>query len=196
MEWAMSEDYASLLTTLIVAIFAVGTIQTYTFFRKWGDLETEELRKSVDARVRVLEALRLDEQPTADDLKAAHVTALKSLKFSRRTWAPYVVAFTWVLLVVLLGAQQIKILRWAASASKPQAPHLAESSFYLVSIALVLVLTEGGLRAVVRALSDQRSSLSRLDEYPRSERDRMRQAAREYQRTGQMPTPPSPPENP
>ncbi|MFI9150305.1 hypothetical protein [Streptomyces sp. NPDC053367] len=189
MKWAMTDDYASLVTTLIVTVLAVGTIQTYTLMRRLGDSQTEDVRRTVEARLRVMDAMRRDVAPDAEDLRAARVSTVRFLAFTQANLSAYIAGVVWSVVVVVLGVQQIRILMWAGSADHTANPGLARDSFCLVSAAVVLLLAEGLVRAFVRTVVEQRESLKPLREYPRDERARMHAAVRRFHRTGEVPGP-------
>lgn len=195
MKWAMSDDYAALLTTLIVAVLAVGTIQTYTLMKRWGDTETERVRLTSQARERVLEAMRQGQDPGEEDLRQAFVPVF-NLGMNRKAVPAYVAGFVWVVVVTTLGAFQVKILRWAAAEGDPADPQLARKAFYAVSIAIALLLAEGMIRAFSQMLSEQWTAVKPLRQYSRSERRRAIRTVRQFRKTGQVPTPASPPTPP
>jgi hypothetical protein len=194
----MSDDYASLVTTLIVAVLAVGTIQMYTLVRRLGDAQTQDVRKTVEARLKVLDAMRQGQAPDAEDLRRAHVSTVRFLALTRRNLSAYTAGAVWILVVIVLGVQQIKILMWAGSADPAEDPNLARDSFYLVAAAIGLLLAEGLVRAFVRTFTDQRESLKPLRDYPRDERAQMLAAVRLFHKTGEVPEPtqPAPPATP
>jgi hypothetical protein len=192
MKWAMTDDYASLVTTLIVTVLAVGTIQTYTLMRRLGESQTEDVRKTVQARLKVLDAMRQGLTPDPEDLREAHVSTLSLLALSQRNLSAYLAGAVWSGVVIVLGVQQIRILRWAGSAGHTANPDLARDSFYLVSGAVGLLLVEGLVRAFVRTFVDQRESLKPLRDYPSDERSRMLAAVRRFHRTGEIPAPAEP----
>ncbi|MET9735586.1 hypothetical protein ABZZ79_34665 [Streptomyces sp. NPDC006458] len=188
----MSDDYAALLTTLIVTVLAVGTIQTYTLMRRLGDSQTADVRRTVEARLRVLDAMRRGGAPDPEDLRAAHVSTVSFLALSQRNLSAYTAGVVWSLVVVVLGVQQVKILMWAGSADHGDSPNLARDSFYLVAVSVGLLLAEGVVRAFVRTFVDQRESLKPLHAYPREERAEMLAAVRHFHRTGEAPAPAPP----
>jgi hypothetical protein len=196
MKWAMSDDYAALLTTLIVAIFAVGTLQTYTLMRRIGQSQNDDLRNTAEAQHRVLQSLAAGQAPAEQDLTAAHVPTAVAIGIPRKALAVYVTGVIWTAMVVVLGIQQVKILRWAGSANHPKDPQLAEGSFYLVSVCITVLLVEGAVRAVTQSFLEQRTITAPLRQYTVEDRKRMRRVVKQYRRTGQVPsastTPPSP----
>ncbi|WP_394427375.1 hypothetical protein [Streptomyces sp. SGAir0957] len=188
----MSDDYASLLTTLIVAVFAVGTIQTYSLMKRWGDAQSEQIRELAEARVRVTDALHHGTQPTEEDLRVAGRTSWTPLLMFRRGIAPYIAGLVWTTVVIILGIQQVRILKWTAAAGDDPDPHLARTSFYMVTGAIALLLTEGIVRAFAQTMAKQFGYLKPLWSYPRAVRAQMDCAVKEYRRTGQLPTLPAP----
>lgn len=196
MKWAMSDDYAALLTTLIVAIFAVGTIQTYTLMRLLGQKQNEDARRKAEAQHRVLQALRDGQAPEEQDLTDAYEPAIERIGLPRKELAVYTAGVTWTGMVIVLGMQQIKILRWAGSAAHPKDPELAEGSFFLVSIAIAVLLVEGVVRALAQSHLEFRAITAPLRQCTKADRKRMRQVVNQYRSTGQVPTPPAPPSSP
>ncbi|MFB6849796.1 hypothetical protein ACFCXS_33720 [Streptomyces sp. NPDC056373] len=192
----MSDDYAALLTTLIVAIFAVGTIQTYTLMRLLGQKLNEDARRKAEAQHRVLRALRDAQAPEEQDLTDAYEPAVDRIGLPRKELAVYTAGVTWTGMVIVLGTQQIKILRWAGSAAHPKDPELAEGSFFLVSIAIAVLLVEGVVRALAQSHLEFRAITAPLRQYTKADRKRMRQVIRQYRSSGQVPTPPAPPFSP
>ncbi|MEU0770563.1 hypothetical protein [Streptomyces albogriseolus] len=185
----MSDDYAALLTTLIVAVLAVGTLQVYTLMRSYGQAQTEAVRATAEAKRRVMEALRQGQSPTPEDLRQTHVPMTAAAGFQRKNGAAVLALLVWTVTVTTLGAYQIRILRWAGSAEHPKDPHLAKMAFYVVTFAIALLLVEGLLRAFLRTFSEQWTVLAPVRQYPRSERARANRAARQFVRTGQIPAP-------
>ncbi|MEU6687706.1 hypothetical protein [Streptomyces sp. NPDC046832] len=192
----MSDDYAALLTTLIVAIFAVGTIQTYTLMRLLGQKQNEDARRRAEAQQRVLQALRDGQAPDEQDLTDAYVPAVDRIGLPRKELAVYTAGVIWTGMVIVLGMQQIKILRWAGSAAHPKNPELAEDSFLLVSIALAVLLVEGVVRALAQGHLEFRAITAPLRQYTKADHKAMRQVVKQYRRAGQIPTPPAPPSSP
>ncbi|WP_415962044.1 hypothetical protein [Streptomyces sp. 021-4] len=189
----MSDDYAALLTTLIVAVLAVGTIQTYSMMKRWSDTQAEQTRVLIEARVRVADALHRNAQPTEDDLKAARESVSTVARMARKGMLPYGASLVWIAVVVTLGDQQLRILKWAATAGDPADPELAKSAFYYVSAAIVLLLAEGFARGLVVTFRTNRQQFKPWKNYPRSTRDQADRAVRAYRRTGQLPAAPTPP---
>jgi hypothetical protein len=195
MNWAMSNDYAALITTLIVAVIAVGTIQLYTLMKRWGDVFAEAGSELVEARRRILDAMAQGQAPTPDDLNAASMSPRWVLAVSRKSFPPYLAAAIWIGVCGGLVVIQASVLRWTAMADKPKSAELAEKSFWVVVAAVVLLIVEGIARALLEARVKVRRLGQGLAHYSRADRQRMHQALTQYRRTGQVPpanTPPSP----
>ncbi|MYX18417.1 hypothetical protein GTY67_34275 [Streptomyces sp. SID8374] len=187
----MSDDYASLLTTLIVTVLAVGTVQTYSLLKRWNDTHVEQLRVAMEARIRVADALGRGMQPSEGDLQGADQSARRAVVLARSWVAPWLAGGVWAYVVVMLGKQQLRILKWAATAGDPAAPELAKTSFYYVSIAVALLLAEGIVRVFVSSFIRQYQQLKPWRNYPRSSRELAYDAIRAYRLTGQPPAAPT-----
>jgi hypothetical protein len=181
----MSNDYAALLTTLNVAVFAVGTIQIYTLMKRWTDSQRDTTERTAHARIAVTNALQHNHQPNPEDLRDAYIRPASILR--SKSFGAYVAGTLWVAIVLLLGIQQISILRWAGSADKPAAPDLAERSFHMVTIAIAVLLAEGVVRAFSEGVIHQWTVTKPIRQLSRSDRRRMESAVKEYKKTGQLP---------
>ncbi|WP_143203497.1 hypothetical protein [Streptomyces sp. CB02115] len=189
----MSDDYASLLTTLIVAVLAVGTVQTHSLMKRWNDTHVEQLRVATEARIRVADALGRGVQPSEGDLQVADQSARRAVAMARSWLAPWLAGGVWAGVVVTLGKQQLRILKWAATAGDPAAPELAKTSFRYVSIAVALLLAEGIVRVFVSSFTRQYQQFKSWRDYPRSSRALADDAIRAYRLTGQIPAAPAAP---
>ncbi|MEV6758217.1 hypothetical protein [Streptomyces sp. NPDC051214] len=185
----MSNDYAALITTFIVAVIAVGTIQVYTFSRRWGDTFTAEGSKLIDARQRLLELFRQGHDPTSAEMEAAGMGPRWYLSVLLKGFPPYLATGLWVLVCAVLVFVQAHVLRWAAMENKPKGAKLAETSFWVVVIAVVILVAEGLIRGLLEAQVNTLRVQRRLAPYSRTERHVMEQALKEYRRTGQLPAP-------
>ncbi|MGW4759530.1 hypothetical protein [Streptomyces chartreusis] len=143
----MSDDYAAVITTVILAVLAVGSVQTYTLVRRLRDAMVEWVAEAVDARSRVVVALRAAQPPSPDDL--AKVDALTRPDAAVRRLTPaYVASFVWLAVCGVLVYVQIRVLKWAGTHHPEKDPDLAELAFYVCTVAVGVLVIEGVIRGV------------------------------------------------
>ncbi|MET9671243.1 hypothetical protein ABZY19_39015 [Streptomyces sp. NPDC006475] len=202
----MSNDYAALITTLIVAVLAVGTIQTYTFMKRSADLQAEVGEQYVEAQQHIIDLLNQGRVPSTEEMEAATMRWWTPWRLASKWLAAQAAGALWIAVCGFLVFIQAQVLRWAAMEEpKPKASELAETSFLAVIMAVSLLVAEGVLRSfaeVQRRGSDARRRLRQQNSA--ADRDRLRRAIEVFKKTGQLPavpaspvqTPPTPPASP
>ncbi|MFF4369657.1 hypothetical protein [Streptomyces sp. NPDC001594] len=145
----MSDDYAALITTVIVAVLLIGTVQAYTLFKAWGDgfLElTADWRTSAD---NVIQARRAGVEVPAEDLAKIH-EGRESNRVKRQKFAALVGAFAWLSICAILVLVEIKVLKWSATHNPKEDPQLAKAAFLACAVSIVILVGEGLGRVVGR----------------------------------------------
>lgn len=190
MKWAMSHDYAAIMTTAILAVLAVGTVQTYTLMKIASDFVTEGTQLAAESWQRCLDAVRQGQAPADEDLDKAYSRRFFSYYLAFKPMAAYAAGFLWSVIVTVLGTLQVKILRWAATEDPGKEPGLARTAFYCVTAAIILLLAEGLIRVFARLVTGYWKAVTPIwRQSSRSERAEMDRALREYWRTGQWTAP-------
>ncbi|MFG3585791.1 hypothetical protein [Streptomyces sp. NPDC047990] len=146
----MSDDYAALITTIIIAALLIGTVQIYSLTRIWVDVPLETLHQYIQATGRALTSIRAGDAPTPNDL--SKLAALADPKgMWKRAWPAMVAAGIWLWTCILLVALQIRILLWSATGA-PRDPDLAKGSFFITAAVVVLLVLEGLIRVLAQGL--------------------------------------------
>lgn len=151
MSWAMSSDYAALITTVILAALLIGSVQTYTLFRRWASVYTDVARLYVDATNRSRRAIQQGEDPDPADTDALIEILSKPRRFIYRSTAALLAVSVWVAVCATLVIVQIDVLKWAATNQQTKDPGLAKLSFYVAAGAVVLLVAEGVIRVLFQA---------------------------------------------
>jgi hypothetical protein len=192
MKWAMSDDYAALITTVILAVLLIGTVQAYTLFKAWGDgvLEvTEGIRTSID---NIVQAGRTGVEPPAEDL-AKIDEARESSHLVRQKVTALVASFVWLAICAVLVAVQIAVLAWSATHSPDDKdPSLAKFAFVACSVSIVILVAEGALRVMARTAVGMNKQIVELRQYTTEDERRYKEALRKYRQAQQTaPTDPA-----
>ncbi|MEU9576275.1 hypothetical protein [Streptomyces chilikensis] len=143
----MTNDYAAMITTVYIAVLAVGTVQQYTFFKAAADIVGQrfDLRK----RIEFLERVRVGDEPEPMELWQA--TRPIEPKGDRIRLA---MAIAWCVLAVTLVNCQIQVLRWAATPdveANPD-PDLAMMTFVVAVVAFCFLLADVSVRLLMIGL--------------------------------------------
>ncbi|MFJ2924582.1 hypothetical protein ACIPIU_06065 [Streptomyces massasporeus] len=147
----MSNDYAALITTVILAALLIGSVQTYTLFRRWASVYTDVARLYVDATNRSRRAIQQGEEPDPADTDAIIEILAKPRRFIYRSTAALLAVSVWVAVCTTLVIVQIDVLKWAATGQSTKDPSLARLSFYVAAGAVVLLVAEGVIRVLFQA---------------------------------------------
>lgn len=174
MKWAMSDDYAALITTVILFVLAVGTVQAYTFLKQWADAAAEWARQLAEVRSRVLDAIRAGDEPEESDME--RVGQLAENRPTKGFPPAYIAAGLWLCLCTTLVAVQVKVLLWAATDGHGKDPHLARQSFFVSCAAMGILTAEGLMRAWLRG----RSGLTRYALVDEEDAARYHRALEDY----------------
>jgi hypothetical protein len=189
MNWAMSDDYAALITTVILAVLLIGTVQAYTLFKAWGDgvVETIEwMRPSID---NIIQAGRTGAEPPAEDL-AKIDRARESNQAVRQKAAALVAFIVWLAICAVLVSVQIAVMEWSATHSpEEKAPGLARFAFVACSASIVILVMEGVVRVVVRTAIGLKKQNAELNRYTAEDKHRYLEALRSYREAQQVPPP-------
>lgn len=150
MQWAMSHDYAAIISTLIVALLTIGTVQLVSLLKRWSVLMRGFYQEGYEARHRITEALKAGRSPDPEDFEKLNV--VRPVRWMLRvamTGAPYVAAAVWAAACVVLLDVQINVLRWAGTHEPGIDPELARKAFRTVMVCGSLMAAEGLIRACV-----------------------------------------------
>lgn len=155
MQWAMSQDFVAICTTVSLTVIAVGTAFTVSFIR-WAlasDATHAELQAELQEGIRRLQKAG----GTLDDHQAARRQS-SSRKVRRIAFA---LGAAWSLIVARLLVEQIRMLLWsgAKEGTAGPRPDLAQSVVVLLSGTLVFLLVEAFVRVLVEL---REASLLRL----------------------------------
>ncbi|MGW6290695.1 hypothetical protein [Streptomyces sp. NPDC055107] len=150
----MSHDYAAIVSTLIVALLTIGTVQLVTLLKRFSVLFSDLHRGESDARRRITEALKEGQIPDPDDFEKLSVVrpARWILRMATTTAAPYLASGIWGGACVVLVHVQVQVLRWAGTDQAGDAPELAEQAFLTIMVCGSLMVVEGVIRAAVIGL--------------------------------------------
>ncbi|MFD6493485.1 hypothetical protein ACFV99_23770 [Streptomyces sp. NPDC059944] len=166
----MSDDYAALISTIIIAALLVGTVQIYSLTRAWVDVPIEMLHQYLQANGRALASIRAGDTPAADDLsKLAAITNPKDMW--KRAWPAMVAAGIWLWTCIVLVALQIRILLWSATGA-PKDPALAKGAFFITSAVVVMLVLEGIIRVLARGIHRLWQALVTTTETPSTSDER------------------------
>ncbi|MFF6911545.1 hypothetical protein [Streptomyces sp. NPDC012466] len=155
----MSDDYAALITTIILAVLLIGTVQTYTLLRAWTNSYAETAGHYVEAHNRVVAAVTAGNDPDSEDLELISAVAAPR-RLLLLAWPAVTAGSAWLTVCALLVTVQIKVLLWSATHQPETDPQLARWAFYVTSGSVVLLLMEGLVRAALQGLFGVRRSLS------------------------------------
>jgi hypothetical protein len=170
MKWAMSDDYAALITTIILAVLLIGTVQTYSLLRAWTNSYAEIARRYVEAWNRAGDAARNGSDPDDEDLEQISIVATPR-RLLLLAWPAMAAGVAWLSICALLVILQIKVLLWSATHEPARDPQLAKWTFYATSGSVVLLLIEGLARAVLQGISGIWQSLNNYTLFGSDERD-------------------------
>ncbi|MFE9776168.1 hypothetical protein ACFYOV_31830 [Streptomyces sp. NPDC005931] len=177
----MSDDYAALITTIILASLLIGSVQSYSLLRRWADSHLGTTEDGMDARTRALESIRRGEAPRPEDLEAIALAA-QPVRVLRKTLLPLISSGVWLAVSAALVWVQVKVLLWSGTHEPPTDPQLAKQAFYVASGAVVLLVAEGLLRVMAYGASRILQSIQSLEEATPEERSELLQAIRRYVR--------------
>ncbi|CAM5607628.1 hypothetical protein SVIRM249S_06033 [Streptomyces viridochromogenes] len=159
MKWAMSDDYAALVTTIILAVLLIGTVQTYTLMRAWTDRFVDTAQQYTSSRRQALEAIRRGEEPASHDLNGlvAAVGQARPTQLLAKVWPVLVGTSIWFAVCAVLVSLQIRILFWSATHQPETDPALAKLAFVVTAGSLALLVLEVVIRVAVQLVSRLRS---------------------------------------
>ncbi len=181
MKWAMSDDYAALITTVILAVLLIGTVQTYTLLRAWVNSQVEAVRRGVDAHNRVAAAVKDGREPNDEDLQEV-VKLRRPHHVVLQAWPAVLAGAVWLGVCATLVGMQIRVLQWAGTHEPATNPALAEKAFYVCSAAIVLLVAEGLVRTLARGISGIRQATQSYEALDPQERAGTLTAIAEYAR--------------
>ncbi|MEV7643354.1 hypothetical protein AB0O32_25810 [Streptomyces rubiginosohelvolus] len=180
----MSDDYAAIVSTLIVALLTIGTVQLVTLLKRWRAFAVDFFREAVDARRRVTLALKAGHSPAPEDFELLNILRPKRLvsRSVAALMAPYVAACVWGAACVHLVIVQIQVLRWAGADEPGPAPELAKQAFATIVVCGSAMVVEG----LVRAVAGLRGTIGQRDyaaEFTAAERAAFGRSLNEYRRS-------------
>ncbi|MFI1190330.1 hypothetical protein [Streptomyces californicus] len=146
----MSHDYAGIVSTIVVALLTIGTVQLVTLLKRWSVSLQGLYQEGYEARHRITEALKAEQDPDPEDFEKLNIVRPgRWLSRMALTAAPYLAAAVWAAACVVLIDVQIEVLRWAGTADPGPAAELARRAFRTVVVCGSLMAAEGLVRAFV-----------------------------------------------
>ncbi|MFF3838244.1 hypothetical protein [Streptomyces sp. NPDC001930] len=182
----MSGDYAAIVTTIVLAVFVVGSVQLYVLARR-ELIPDPRWESGSAAELRIVGSLREGDQPRAEDLAVLDETTRTSV--SLKVIPTSVSAVLWIIVGFALIVVEINVLKWAATAKPGPAPELAAWAFYVCAGSVTLLAVEGLARAMTPALSVLIKCAKDMRSMSREERDHVKIALADY-RAAQNASPP------
>ncbi|MFF8441913.1 hypothetical protein ACF07U_13655 [Streptomyces californicus] len=169
----MSHDYAAIVSTIVVALLTIGTVQLVTLLKRWSVLLRGLYQEGYEARHRITEALRAGQDPDPEDFEQLNIVRPgRWLYRMALTAAPYLAAAVWAAACVVLIDVQIEVLRWAGAADPGPAAELARRAFKTVVVCGSLMAAEGLVRAaaigfgfVVRGHREHRAAFTAAERH-------------------------------
>ncbi|MGX1886571.1 hypothetical protein [Streptomyces sp. NPDC055287] len=149
-DWAMSDDYAALISSIILAAMFIGTLQV-TNLAKSLTAPFQELRLQKRQAARHLR----DGTLTNEHLDAVRQAELENQEAGqRRSWLAAAVLIAWWLGVGFqCGAILMQVLIWSATDKHTASPDVAEDAFMAALWAVSAILLEPIIRAAGSYLS-------------------------------------------
>ncbi|MFI6729238.1 hypothetical protein NRF20_46165 [Streptomyces sp. R-74717] len=184
----MSDDYAALITTVILAVLLIGTVQLYTLIKSYADAMPQADDSHAALLERVAQALHGNRDPRAEDLAALdqYFTDLFARVVGRnRRWGTYLASAAWVAICCVLVITQIKVLKWSATHTPAQDPHLAKTAFYIASGAVVILVCEGVVRVITQVIANARRHRARVRQFSADDFRRLNEAGERYRQARQ-----------
>ncbi|WP_228184021.1 hypothetical protein [Streptomyces anulatus] len=197
----MSHDYAAIVSTLIVALLTIGTVQLVSLLKRWSVMVRGLYQEGYEARHRITEALKTAQSPDAEDFEKLNI--VRPVRWLFRvaiTLGPYVAAAVWAVACVVLLDVQISVLRWAGADKPGMDPELARKAYRTVVVCGSLMAAEGLVRAcvigfgyIVRGHRDHRAAFTAAERHAffRSVHEH-RRASRASRRVRSAPEPATP----
>ncbi|WP_405434855.1 hypothetical protein [Streptomyces anulatus] len=169
----MSHDYAAIVSTLIVALLTIGTVQLVSLLKRWSVMVRGLYQEGYEARHRITEALKTGQSPDAEDFEKLNIVRPGRWLFRVAiTLGPYVAAAVWAVACVVLLDVQISVLRWAGADKPGMDPELARKAYRTVVVCGSLMAAEGLLRAcvigfgyIVRGHRDHRAAFTAAERH-------------------------------
>ncbi|MFE5300658.1 hypothetical protein [Streptomyces sp. NPDC056632] len=183
----MSGDYAAIVTTIVLAVLVVGSVQLYVLAQR-ELIPHSSYESGSAAELRIVGSIREGNPPRAEDLATLDATTRSGVPLKVIPTRAFVVL--WVIVCFALIVVEIKVLKWAASAKPGPAPELAAWSFYVCAGSVMLLAVEGLARAMAPALTVFLKSAKDMWSMSREERDQVKIALADY-RAAQNPSPPA-----
>ncbi|MEV5583002.1 hypothetical protein AB0L39_31125 [Streptomyces parvus] len=181
----MSDDYAAIVSTLIVALLTIGTVQLVTLLKRWRVFATDFFREAVDARRRVTLALKTGHSPAPEDFESFTRWPRRRPWHSIVALVAPVAACLWGALCVHLVILQVRVLRWAGADEPGPDPGLAELAFLTIVVCGSGMVIEGLIRAVA-GLRDTTGQRDYAAEFTAAERAAFRRSLTEYRQSADV----------
>ncbi|MFE1884171.1 hypothetical protein [Streptomyces diastatochromogenes] len=188
----MSDDYASLIITVVIAVLAVGTVQLYTLMNRWGQVFVTTSGRRTELRLRTLQAMTEGRQADEGDLKEL-ADKWKWWRSLLRAVPPYLAAGIWGALCALNVGVAIRVLQWSGQDGHGKDPQLAEHAYWVAVASIGTLMFEGLVRSFLTVGGRMASNRRRLRSFSTDDRDRLYELIDHYQQTGQTQLPPPAP---
>ncbi len=194
MTWAMSNDYAAVLTTINAAVLLVGTVQYTGLMRRVGDRVFTTKRQQTEAKRQLIEQQRGGIDPSAEALLQLRN---ERRELRKRTLPNLVASLVWSATCLLMITNQMQVLAWLGTAQPGAAATLARRSFLVTLIGVSVLVAEPLARGTYRLWRGLwKGSRGYRTQYTRHERRRLqrqiRTAVLSPPEPATAPTPPRP----
>ncbi|MPY47108.1 hypothetical protein [Streptomyces acidicola] len=171
----MSDDYAALITTIILAALLIGSVQLASLLRRFVGAFVESAQRGVNAQNSAIDAIQREEDPEPDDLEAITV-AVRPGRVLRKAIPALAAAIIWLGICGPLVWILIKVLFWSATHEPQTDPQLAKASFYVTAGAVAVLVIEGMVRVVAEALRNMKRALNSYTPPTREQRSKLFEA--------------------
>jgi hypothetical protein len=173
----MNNDYASIVTTLDVAVLLVGAVQFATIYKRFADQSAAAVHSVREKKGRLIEALRRGEEPDRVQLLDARPS---SLRMVLQTWHLALAIIVWCILDAFLIQVQLGVLEWAGTKNAGPDPALAQKAAIVTAVGVFVVFIEGMFRALWTALHGLRENKrTYVERYTDAEREAVEERIRQ-----------------
>ncbi|MER6433042.1 hypothetical protein ABT272_35765 [Streptomyces sp900105245] len=145
----MSNDYASIVTSLDAAVLLVGTVQFAARIAKFVDHTAAGTTARRQKMGRLIENQRRGIEPTRSELLEARRRS--PIVMMMRSFPLVAAGGIWATVCVVLISVQLKVLQWAGTANAGPNPELARRAFEVTAVSIIFLLVEGYMGGLVKA---------------------------------------------
>lgn len=187
----MSNDNVAVLTTLNGAVLLIGSVQYTKLLQKTYRSTSEIQGQRLAKRAALMDAKRRGEELAIDDLLALQPSQMRRKLL--KVLPALLASFVWFALCFQILGSQLLMLEWIGTANAGSDPALAERSFRVTAISIVVLVAEGYFATVAGfVVKARRAKRSHRALYTLDERVHLYNAVRAARPLTPAPTP-SPP---